>query len=634
MTGFLFYYQWIVGLVFLVIVILLFIYMKREGDRINKSQMEYISQLSYQVESAGSEVFRDMPLGILLYDDVYHIKWANPYMEELDSEQTLIGEPLDRFTGDLTDQIKSNKKATWITINNLAFKTKIDQENQTLYLFDRTEEKNLQQLFQDERVVLAHISLDNYEEISGNMSDSVKSRLNSEITSILNRWAETYQFYIKRTSQDRFLAIFTQQTLAVLEKSHFEILDEVRKIDMEEVHQSPVTLSIGIGTGEVGIPHLANLAQSSLDLALGRGGDQVAIRDETGKTRFYGGKTNPMEKRTRVRARVISHALKQLVKESDNVIIMGHKSPDMDALGAAIGVLNIAKSNNVEGFIVLDDSDVLTGISKVMEKVKKEESLYKHFIGQAEAEAIYTSRSLVVVVDTHRPGMAAHEKLLRHASNKVVIDHHRRGEDFIENPTLVYIEPYASSTSELVTELIEYQPDKKKLSALEATALLSGIIVDTKSFALRTGSRTFDAASYLRSKGADPILVQDFLKEDLDTVVSRNKLIEQAYMYQNVLSIAVADTEADYDQITIAQAADTLLTIDNVQASFVIAKQGENRVSVSARSLGEINVQLIMEAMEGGGHLTNAATQLEKLTLAETEEMLKEKINEYFEGRT
>ncbi|HLR53585.1 MAG TPA: DHH family phosphoesterase [Pseudogracilibacillus sp.] len=633
MVGILFYYQWIVGLLFLGIVILFFIYMQTEEKRIKKNQMEYISQLSYQVESVGSEVFRDMPIGILIYDDVYHIKWANAYMEELDSEQPLIGEPLDRFTGDLSDQIKSNKKTTWITINNLAFRTKIDQENQALYLFDRTEEKNLQQLFHDERVVLAHISLDNYEEISGNMSDSVKSQLNSEITSILNRWAETYQFYIKRTSQDRFLAIFTQQTLAELEKSHFEILEEVRKIDMEEVHRNPVTLSIGVGTGDVSIPHLASLAQSSLDLALGRGGDQIAIRDESGKARFYGGKTNPMEKRTRVRARVISHALKQLVQDSDNVIIMGHKSPDMDSLGAAIGVLNIAMSNNVDGFIVLDDSDVLTGISKVMDKVKKEESLYKHFIGQAEADAIYTSRSLVVVVDTHRPGMTAHEKLLRHTSNKVVIDHHRRGEDFIENPTLVYMEPYASSTSELVTELIEYQPDKKKLSALEATTLLSGIIVDTKSFALRTGSRTFDAASYLRSKGADPILVQDFLKENLDTVVSRNKLIEQAYMYKNVLSIAVADTEDDYNQITIAQAADTLLTIDNVQASFVIAKQGENRVSISARSLGEVNVQLIMEAMEGGGHLTNAATQLEQRTLAEAEEMLKEKINEYFEGR-
>src|SRR5699024_5563208 len=239
------------------------------------------------------------------------------------------------------------------------------------------------------------------------MTDNIKSHLNSEITSTLNRWAEAYHFYLKRTSQDRFLAVFTQQTLALLEKSRFEILGEVRKINIEEVQRNPVTLSIGIGTGNVSIPHLANLAQSSLDLALGRGGDQIAIRDETGKVRFYGGKTNPMEKRTRVRARVISHALKEIVKESDNVIIMGHRSPDMDSLGSTIGVLNIAKSNDVEGYIVFDENDVLTGVSKVMEKVKQEEGLWKHFIGPEEAEAIFTSRSLIVVVDTHRPPMVA-----------------------------------------------------------------------------------------------------------------------------------------------------------------------------------------------------------------------------------
>src|SRR5699024_3643858 len=210
-------------------------------------------------------------------------------------------------------------------------------------------------------------------------------------------------------------------------------------------------------------------------------------------------------------------------------------------------------------------------------------------IGQAEADAIYTSRSLVVVVDTHRPGMTAHEKLLRHTSNKVVIDHHRRGEDFIENPTLVYMEPYASSTSELVTELIEYQPNKEKLSTIEATSLLAGIIVDTKSFALRTGSRTFDAASYLRSKGADPVIIQDFLKENLSTVIQRNKLIEKAYVMQDSIAISVADEGTVYSQIMIAQAADTLLTIENVTASFVIAQQSENRVAVSARSLGDVN---------------------------------------------
>src|SRR5699024_8919128 len=252
-----------------------------------------------------------------------------------------------------------------------------------------------------------------------------------------------------------------------------------------------------IGTGTVFPTELAKLSQSALDLALGRGGDQIAIRDENGKVRFYGGQTNPMEKRTRVRARVISHALAELVKESDNVIIMGHKRPDMDVMGAVLGVFNIARSNNVDGFIIFDETDVTTGITKLIERIKKEESLWKYFIGPEEAEAIYTSRSLIVVVDTNRPSLVAHEPLLHRAEHKVVIDHHRRGEDFIDNPTLVYIEPYASSTSELVTELIEYQPKRKKLSIIEATALLAGIIVDTKSFALRTGSRTFDAASYL-----------------------------------------------------------------------------------------------------------------------------------------
>lgn len=366
----------------------------------------------------------------------------------------------------------------------------------------------------------------------------MKSQLNSRITAVLNTWAVDYNFYLKRTSQDRFMAVLTRETLNTLENSRFEILGEVKKITIEESQRNPITLSMGIGIGNVSIPDLAEHAQSSLDLALGRGGDQVAIRDEDGKVRFYGGTTNPMEKRTRVRARVISHALKELVKESDNVIIMGHKSPDMDSLGAAIGVLNIAKSNEVEGYIILDENDVLTGIARVIEKVKEEEGLWKHFIGPEEAEAIFTSRSLIVVVDTHRPSLVAHETLIHKAEHKVVIDHHRRGEDFVTDPTLVYMEPYASSTSELVTELIEYQPNKRKLSTVEATALLAGIIVDTKSFALRTGSRTFDAASYLRAKGADPVLIQDFLKEDLTTLVQRNKLIDAAYIHEGNIAIS------------------------------------------------------------------------------------------------
>ncbi|MEI3604428.1 DHH family phosphoesterase [Pseudogracilibacillus sp. SE30717A] len=633
MTGVLFYFQWLIGAFFLILLCISFYYNKREEKRINKQQLKYLSKLSYQVENAGKKVFINMPIGIIIYDDDYTIKWINPFIFKINDRQDVLGKTLDFFSDDLINQIKSEKEEVWLTINHLQFKTKIDRINQTLFLFNRTEEKQLEKLYKDEQVVLATIYLDNYEEISRNMSDNLKSKLNSEVTAKLNKWADDYHFYIKRTSQDRFVAVLTQETLLLLEKSRFEILDEIRSLNMEEVQRNPITLSIGIGTGNVPIPELAKLSQSSLDLALGRGGDQIAIRDETGKVRFFGGKTNPMEKRTRIRARVISHALKELVKESDNVLIMGHKAPDMDSLGSTIGVLNIANSNDVEGYIVFDENDVTTGVSKVIEKVKQEEGLWKHFIGPEEAEAIYTSRSLVVVVDTHRPSLVAHEKLIRNAEYKVVIDHHRRGEEFIANPTLVYMEPYASSTAELVTELIEYQPNKKKLSTIEATSLLAGIIVDTKSFALRTGSRTFDAASYLRSKGADPVLIQKFLKEDLDTLIKRNKLIERAYIFHDSLAIVKADDQY-YNQILIAQTADALLTVDRVNASFVIARRSEDVVSISARSLGEVNVQIIMEEMNGGGHLTNAATQIKDKSIDEVENELREKINSYFEGRT
>lgn len=627
-----FYYQWIIGIVATITVALLSLYVIQSEKRLLEDVSEYVNHISYQIEQAGEEVFFRIPFGIIIYNDAYNIEWINPYIEALFPNKTFKNESLKVLSEDISKDLEKEQAYSWLYIDEYIYFIKIDYENQILYLFDRTNEKKIEQMYYDEKLVLGHIYLDNYEEISSNLDDNIKSQLNSRITSILNKWAVDYNFYLKRTSQDRFMAVLTQETLSVLEKSRFEILDEMKKVTIDEAQRNPITLSIGVGVGNVSITELAQLAQSSLDLALGRGGDQVAVRNEEGKVRFFGGTTNPMEKRTRVRARVISHALRELVRDSDNVIIMGHKAPDMDSLGAAIGVLNIARSNDVEGYIILDETDMLAGISRVIDKIKQEESLWKHFIGPEEAEAIMTSRSLVVVVDTHRPALVAHEKLVHSAERKVVIDHHRRAEDFIDEPTLVYMEPYASSTSELVTELIEYQPKKKKLSNVEATSLLAGIIVDTKSFALRTGSRTFDAASYLRAKGADPILIQDFLKEDLTTLVARNKLVESAYIHLNALAIATGDEENSYNQITIAQAADTLLTVDNVEASFVIARRSENLVSISARSLGNINVQLIMEEMNGGGHLTNAATQIKDTSIQEAEEILKEKITLIMEG--
>src|SRR5690625_1802659 len=573
-----------------------------------------------------------MPIGIILYSEDFEVAWSNPFMNQFTEDETYVGKYLQELSEQLIPNIKEDKEDVWISIEQFYFQVTVKKEERLLYFFDRTKQKKIERKYDDEQTVIGVIFLDNYEEVTRNMEDAVKSELNSTITSTLNHWAQQYGLYLKRTSQERFLAVGTNDILEELEETRFNILDKVRELENEKGENNPVTLSMGIGYGEADLPALGELAQSSLDLALGRGGDQVAIKSYEGKVRFYGGKTNPMEKRTRVRARVISHALRDLVKASDNVIIMGHKTPDMDSIGASLGVLNIAQANEVDGFIVFDSEDLNSGISRMIKAIQ-EEDVWESFITSEEAEEQITSKSLIVIVDTHKPSLVANERLLKYTDYKVVIDHHRRSEDFIDDPTLVYMEPYASSTCELVTELLEYQPSTLKLSRLEATCMLAGIIVDTKSFTLRTGSRTFDAASYLRARGADTVLVQTFMKEDFEQYLERSNLIKRAKVYRDSIAIAVADEGEIIDHILIAQAADTLLTMNGINASFVISERDDGRIGISARSLGDVNVQIIMEQMEGGGHLTNAATQLEDTSIHEAEKLLKETLRQYFEGR-
>ncbi|APC50114.1 DHH family phosphoesterase [Virgibacillus halodenitrificans] len=625
------YFQWILGLIMTLLLAASFYYSIRSEIILQNEAEKYITTLSHRIKKVGEEALLEMPFGIVLYNEDYKVEWTNPYMNQFAEDDTLVGKSLHSLGDELIPMIKEDKEEIWFELEGYKFQTTVKKEERLLYLFDRTSQVELQTLYYNDQTVLAIIFLDNYEEITQNMDDTTKSQLNSQVTSVLNEWSKSYGLYLKRTSQERFLAVGSKEILKKLEKVKFDILDEVRELNGEQ--NNPVTLSIGVGAGNVELPVLGQLAQSSLDLALGRGGDQVAIKDETGKVRFYGGKTNPMEKRTRVRARVISHALKELVKVSDNVIIMGHKSPDMDSLGAAIGILNIAKANGVEGHIVFDPDDVDTGVYRLVEAIKEDEDVWQYFIDPDHAEAITGNRSLVVIVDTHKPSMVAHEPLLHLSEYKVVIDHHRRAEEFIENPTLVYMEPYASSASELITELLEYQPKALKLKMLEATALLAGIIVDTKSFTLRTGSRTFDAASYLRAKGADTVLVQQFMKEDLDIYVKRSKLVERSEVYRGHIAISKAEEGQAYGPVLIAQAADTLLTMSGIDASFVISERKDDRIGISARSLGNVNVQVIMEKMNGGGHLTNAATQIEDTTIEDAANLLKDILDEYYEGR-
>ncbi|MFD1019432.1 DHH family phosphoesterase [Thalassobacillus hwangdonensis] len=627
---FIWYYQWMLGLTMtLLLAASIYYTIRTERHLINETE-EYISTLSYRVKKVGEEALLEMPIGIVLFNDNYKIEWTNPFMNDFSEDDTLVGESLNELSEELIKHIKEEKKEAWIQIGDYEFQTLIKRDERLLYLFDRTKQTEIQSLYHNEQTVLTIIFLDNYEEITQGMDDTAKSHINSQVTSILNKWSQEYGIYLKRTSQERFLAVMNKEILYQLEKSKFEILDDVRELITDQ--NVPLTLSFGIGVGPVSLPELGELAQSSLDLALGRGGDQVAIKDDTGKVRFYGGKTNPMEKRTRVRARVISHAMKELVQDSEKVLIMGHKSPDMDAIGASIGILKIAQANNKDGFIVLDPDDIDIGVANMMEEVQNDEDLWSHFITPEDAMELVSNETLLVVVDTHKPSLVMEEKLLSKTEHVVVIDHHRRAEEFISDPTLVYMEPYASSTAELVTELLEYQPKKLKLTMLEATSLLAGIIVDTKSFTLRTGSRTFDAASYLRSKGADTVLVQKFMKEDLNLYVKRSRLIERSSIYRDGIAISTGNKGETYGPVLIAQAADTLLTMSGVIASFVISERKDGRIGISARSLGDVNVQVIMEKMNGGGHLTNAATQLEDTTIEDAKALLQDILDEYFEG--
>lgn len=609
----------------------LFVVLFARAERKAKREMEsYIQTLSYRVKRVSEEALTEMPIGILLYNEELVIEWANPFMVSSLDVDSLVGRSLYDVMEQIVPLIKMDGDEEIITLYDRKMKVTFKRSEKLLYFVDVTEQVEMERMYENERTVIAIIFLDNYDEITQNMDDQKRSSLNNNVTSLLNRWATDTGVFLKRVSSDRYLAVMNENILSALEKGKFAVLDEIREQTAKGDGQ--ITLSVGIGVGTQSLLELGQLAQSSLDLALGRGGDQVAIKQTNGKVKFYGGKTNPIEKRTRVRARVISHALRDLIVGSDQVFIMGHKYPDMDALGAAIGILRCTHLNDKPGFVVLDVNEIDVGVQRLMAEVRNVPELWERFISPADAMHLATEQSLLVIVDTHRPSLVIEEKLLDQIDNVIVIDHHRRGEDFIEDPLLVYMEPYASSTAELVTELLEYQPQRTKMTMLEATALLAGIMVDTKNFTLRTGSRTFDAASYLRTHGADTVLVQRFLKEGIDQYMQRSHLIEDTHIDGRGVAIAIGKETETFTQVLIAQAADTLLTFSGVIASFVVARRAEEVVSISARSLGDVNVQVIMEKLAGGGHLTNAATQLSGLSIREATVKLQRAIDDYFEG--
>ncbi len=606
-------------IVFVMLIVSLFIFRRlyRRFDR-------YLDDLSGKVSLASDRAAKTMPMGLIVLDENDRIEWVNSFMTER-FDRNVISDPINEIYPNILKQLE---KAKEIEMQDGAYhyRVKYSEDEGILYFLDSTEEAEIQQAYDDQQPIIATLFLDNYDELTQNMNDTQRSEINSMVTRVISRWAQEHDVFFKRYSSDQFIAYMNRRILRDIEDTKFDILSQLREKSVG--YRAQLTLSIGIGEGSENLIDLGELSQSGLDLALGRGGDQVAIKNMNGNVRFYGGKTDPMEKRTRVRARVISHALKDILLEGDKVIVMGHKRPDLDAIGAAIGVTRFAMMNNLDAYIVLNDSDIDPTLRRVMDEIDEKPELKERFITSDDAWNMMTSRTTLVIVDTHKPEMVIDENILNKANRKVVIDHHRRGESFISNPLLIYMEPYASSTAELVTELLEYQPTEQRLTRLESTVMYAGIIVDTRNFTLRTGSRTFDAASYLRAHGADTILTQHFLKDDIETYINRSELIRTVKLQENGIVIAHGSDQKIYHPVTVAQAADELLSLDGVEASYVVARREENLIGMSARSLGEFNVQLTMEALGGGGHLTNAATQLEGVTVEEAIEKLQHVINE------
>lgn len=493
-----------------------------------------------------------------------------------------------------------------------------------IFIQDIEEIHGLRLRLKEKEAAVCYFHVDNYDEIMAACPEENRPELLAKIDKTVTQWVHNYNGLIRKYDDDKYLVILNFGDFQKAEEAKFDILDAVREIKVSQV-MAP-TLSIGAAYGESTLTMSSKIAQNALELCLGRGGDQVVVK-AGGKTYFYGGKTKEVERYSRVRARVISHALRGLIEESDMVMVLGHLFLDMDALGAGVGLVSAVKSLNKPGYIILTPEQS-PSVDALVELLLSDEEMKQNFISEKEALDKITKKTLLVVLDTHRPSLLMSEKVLEKAEKVVVIDHHRRGEEFIDKALLVYLESYASSTSEMVTELIQYMGDDIKIAPLAATAMLSGIAVDTRNFAFKTGVRTFEAASFLRRAGADPIVVYMLFQEEADAVYQRAKVIRKAEEFIEHVVISYYEEEPPNPTLAAAQAANSLIGLKGIYASFVLVPMGD-KISVSGRSLGNINVQRILEKLGGGGHMTVAGAQLSEISMEEALEKVKQAVIDY-----
>lgn len=629
-----FFYNIIIGIIGLFVFAYLVIYNLRTKNRRKDEWDRFIDDISANLDVAGRNTLSNIPLPLVIVNNEGLMLWSNQAFSELVS-QKVYGSNINMIIKEFDPQkiIEKNiNNFEKVAIEDYIFNVIVssvefgnekqnDKYVHLLYFIEKTDYYTLAEMYNDRKTIVMLVEMDNYDEVIKSTEEANRPVLAAEVDKRINIFATEVEGFIRKYDPNKYIVVFGNEHLNDLIEKKFELLDRVREIDVG--NKISVTLSIGLGKNGESLSVIHQYAIAAKDLALGRGGDQAIIKDGE-RLSFFGGKTKEVERRTRVKARVIAHAIADLIDQSEDVLIMGHESPDIDCFGAAIGMYRGCKNRGKNASILLNKPN--DSINKLIDKLSTSEEHQGIFVDTETALARIQRNTLLIIVDVHRKSFIEAPELLDKVYNIAILDHHRKSVDFIDNAVISYIEPYASSTSELVTELLQYMTEKPMLHEFEAQALMAGIYVDTKNFTYKTGVRTFEAAGFLRRLGAELIEVKKLFADDFETYLERTKVVSSAEMFNNI-AIA-AWKEKLNSSLAVPQAADELLKIDGIEASFVLGRTGED-ITISGRSQGEINVQLILERVGGGGHMTIAGAKLSNISVEEAKEKLMESIQYY-----
>lgn len=602
-----------------------------------KEILRHIENLTLNIDSATKETLLNFPMPLVVLEVDGVIAWYNPLFRGFLKNRDMLDKKIGLLIPELdVEELTKSRSAISLRVN---FKDKIynvlgnyvqvDEKQGMekylilLYFIDITEFEELLVRYENQQICAAIIDIDNYDELMQGLEESNRAQVLAEIDKRVAAWADFCKGILKKFERDKYLFIFEYQYLKALNERKFDILDTIKEINLS--NKIPVTLSLGLGLKGKTLAENTAFAMASLDLALGRGGDQAVIKDGDVFS-FFGGRTRALEKRTKVRARVVANAIVDLLEQADNVIIMGHSNPDVDFLGAAMGVFRISRSYAKKCHILMNE--VNPAIEVFYQKITKSPDYEGLFVQTREALDMITHKTLLFVLDTHRIEITEAPELLRHPVTVIVIDHHRKSTDFIKDTALNYHESYASSTSELVTELLQYMCEDAKLTEIEAETLFAGIIIDTKNFAFKAGARTFEAAAYLRRYGADTVTVKQMLQNNLQNYIERSKVVVNAEIIYEKIAVSICNLKSRESQLIAAQASDELLSLTGIAAAFVLSASGGD-ILISGRSLGDVNVQVILEKLGGGGHFAEAGTKLKDTTMKNAVSILKSAIGDY-----